>query len=175
MFNRLTNVFAESASSAENRWQTDGRPAMRLLWLGVLMLLPMAAIGARVAYLQTSTAALFAQPFEQEYISYESVPSRDGRLLSADGRVLATDRQQFSVKVHYRWLEEPADPAWLKSQALSRLAKSERRNPELIARLELWRVALLDDPGRVDARDMREAANHAGMPLAREGVLVIER
>jgi penicillin-binding protein 2 len=135
MFNRLTNVFAESAvSSTENRWQTDGRPALRLTWLGVLMLLPMVAIGVRVAYLQTSTAELFAQPFEQEFVSYESVPSRDGRLLSTDGRVLATDRQKFSVKVHYRWLEEPADPAWLRSQALDRLSKSERRNPKLVAR-----------------------------------------
>ena len=137
MFNRLTNVFAESASSsAETRWQTDARPALRLTWLGVLMLFPMAAIGARVAYLQTSTAELFAKPFERTFISYEPIPSRDGRLLSADGRVLATDRQQFTVKVHYRWLEEPADRAWLKSQALARLSKSDRRDPLRMAQAE---------------------------------------
>jgi penicillin-binding protein 2 len=128
MFNRLTNVFAETASGgSENRWQTDARPALRLTGLGVLILLPMLLIAARVCYLQTSTAAKFAQPFEQTYVSYESVPSRDGRLLSADGRVLATDRQQFTVKAHYRWLEEPADKDWLRALALSRLPKSQRR------------------------------------------------
>ncbi len=137
MLNRLTNVLAESAPrSREGRWETDARPTLRLTWLAALMLLPLAVIGGRVAYLQTSTAAGFAKPFEQTYESYEAVPSRDGRLLSADGRVLATDRQQFTVKVHYRWLEEPADPAWLKTQALSRLSRSERRNPDRIAEVQ---------------------------------------
>lgn len=134
MFNRLTNVFGESASpAAESRWQTDARPTLRLTWLGILMVLPLVAIAGRAAYLQTSTADQFAQPFEQTYISYESVPSRDGRLLSADGRVLAVDRRQFTLKVHYRWLEEPADAAWLKGQTLAKLSRSERRNPELVA------------------------------------------
>lgn len=134
MFNRLTNVFAETASpGAKGRWQTDVRPTLRLTWLGVLMLLPLIAIAGRVAYLQTSTADKFAQPFEQTFVSFESVPSRDGRLLSADGRVLAVDRRQFTVKVHYRWLEEPADSGWLKAQTLAKLSRSDRRKPELVA------------------------------------------
>ncbi|MCA9069867.1 MAG: hypothetical protein KDA84_13130, partial [Planctomycetaceae bacterium] len=134
MFNRLTNVFAEAGSSvSDGRWHTDAQPALRLTWLGVLMLLPLVAIGGRVAYLQTSTADKFAQPFEQTFVSYESVPTRDGRLLSADGRVLAEDRRQFTLKVHYRWLEEPADEAWLKSQTLAKLSRKDRRKPELVA------------------------------------------
>ncbi len=135
MLNRLTNVFAETPV-AESHWRTDARPALRLMWLGVLMLLPMAGIAARLIYLQTSTAPRFAEPFEQTFVSVETIPSRDGRLLSADGRVLASDRQEFTLGVHYRYLEEPADPAWLKSQALSRLSRGERRKPELIAKAQ---------------------------------------
>ncbi len=134
MLNRLTNVLAHSASSAsDGRFETDAQPGFRLIVLAGGILLPLIAIGVRVAYLQTATAEQFAKPFEQTFVSYESVPSRDGRLLSADGRVLATDRRQFTVQVHYRWLEEPADPAWLRAQALSRLSRKDRRDSNLIA------------------------------------------
>ncbi len=171
MFNRLTNVFAESSSgSIENRWRTDARPALRLMGLAALMLLPMLAIAARVAYLQTSTAEQFAKPFEQTYESHESLPSQDGRLLSADGRVLATDRQQFTVQVHYRWLEHPADPAWLRSLALSRLTKSERRNSALITqqqqkilaeRKAMWqRLAALTGHSQAELAEERAIIQH---------------
>src|SRR5262249_53710844 len=45
----------------------------------------------------------------------------------------------FGVKVHYRWLEEPPDPVWLKGQALGRLDRAARRDPQRVAR-ELERV-----------------------------------
>lgn len=143
MLNRLTNVFAP-VPSAESRWQMDARPGLRLMWLGALMLLPMLGIAARVIYLQTSTAARFAEPFEQTYVSTETIPSRDGRLLSSDGRVMAGDRLEFTLKVHYRSLEEPADAAWLKGQALSRLSRSERRKPELVAKMQAQILAERD-------------------------------
>jgi len=54
--------------------------------------------------------------------------------LAADGEVLAEDREIFGLKVHYRWLEEPPHPAWLKSQALSRLDRPARRDPQRVAR-----------------------------------------
>src|SRR5205085_847360 len=53
----------------------------------------------------------------------------------------------FGLTVHYRWLEEPPDPAWLKGQALSRLDRPARRDPVRVAgevqstlkqRAELW-------------------------------------
>src|SRR6185369_10507614 len=38
----------------------------------------------------------------------------------------------FGLKVHYRWLEDPVDPFWLKQQALSRLDRASRRKPDSV-------------------------------------------
>ena len=71
----------------------------------------------------------------------EPIPARDGRILSADGQVLAEDIETFSVLVHYRWIERPVDPTWLRGQALSGLSRTERRDREAIAAAE---QAILD-------------------------------
>jgi penicillin-binding protein 2 len=90
----------------------------------------------------------YAADFERTVERFEPVPSHDGRILAADGEVLAEDRDVFGVMVHYRWLEEPPDPGWLKGQALGRLDRTARRDPGRVARelegilerrAELWR------------------------------------
>ena len=43
------------------------------------------------------------------------LPARRGRILDRRGAVLADDRTVESVAVHYRWLEQPPDPRWLRS------------------------------------------------------------
>jgi penicillin-binding protein 2 len=48
--------------------------------------------------------------------------------VTPDGRVLACDVERFDVLVHYRWVEDPPDEAWLRQQALSRLSRIERRD-----------------------------------------------
>ena len=42
-----------------------------------------------------------------------------GKILARDGTVLADDRPEIDLALNYRWLQEPADPRWLRSMARS--------------------------------------------------------
>ena len=97
-----------------------------LLFAGWSLLL--AAIAGRAAWLQTAGRDRFITLWDRTTERLEPIPARNGRIVTADGQVLAYDEPQFAVAVHYRWLEEPPDAAWLKSQALARLASGDRRN-----------------------------------------------
>ncbi len=132
MRNRIAHIYDDAQS-----WRTDGerqsldtRPKMRLLGLFAAMLLPFLAITGRLAYLQVVLGEQYIAQGEYLAKTVEPIPSRDGRILTSDGRVLAYDVQQFSVYVHYRWLEEPPNGRWLRSQAFSRLSRRERRDKE---------------------------------------------
>jgi len=121
---------------------------MRIAGLFTAIALAMAAIGWRLAHIQVGLAEEYAAEFEKTIDSFEPIPSRDGRILAADGEVLAEDQEVFGLKVHYRWLEEPADPRWLKAQALASLDRPGRRDSARVAleqkrvlrrRADLWR------------------------------------
>lgn len=150
MRNRVTNVFQESTAGAKpggRLWDVDRHPARRLGWLFVLMALPLAAVAVRLVALQVVLADRFLVEDNQTTESFEPIPSRDGRILGADGRLLAQDVEQFQVRMHYRWLQEPADERWLEQQASSHLSPPERRDPRqvtaetrnvLAARRAMW-------------------------------------
>ena len=50
-----------------------------------------------------------------------------GRIVARDGTVLACDRHVAAVAVHYRFLQDPPDPRWLRQTARARLTRAERR------------------------------------------------
>lgn len=149
MLNRPQNAFAEvDPRGTHAAWDVDERPNARLRWLLAVMALPLCLIGARLAWVQCRLTNEYLDGFDVTTVSYEPVPAGDGRILSADGRVLADDLQQFDVFVHYRWLETPANGDWLKRQALARLSSEERKDKErlkeeqrkvLAVRDEMWR------------------------------------
>ena len=141
MLNRPTNIFDE-ASSGESAWHVDRNPGVRLVWLFVVMLLPLSLVGVRLVCLQVFLADSFAVEFEQTTESFEPIPSPDGRILASDGSVLAHDIVRFNVRMHYRWLEEPADRDWLRKQALDRLPRSRRRDADRILAEEQKVLAL---------------------------------
>ncbi len=135
MRNRMTNVFADSEKStrhAARLWKVDRHPGTRLVCLFVLMVLPLAGVFGRLVYLQSFLGSEVIGRFDSTTETFESIPSGDGRILSSDGSVLASDLQRFDVWAHYRWIEEPADDNWLLQQALSRLSRIERRDRKLI-------------------------------------------
>ncbi len=150
MFNQPTTLFAQTndqAAASERPWQMDGQPGIRLVLLFCLMSLPLIAVTGRLVYVQCLLPDAFVTDFDRVRESNESTPSRTGRILAADGQVLAYDVERFNLKMHYRWLEEPADGVWLRRQTLSRLTRSERRDRQrieqesqnvLALRRELW-------------------------------------
>jgi penicillin-binding protein 2 len=103
--------------------------------LGVLFggfAIVVAIIALRALWLQTSGQSRFTSLWDRTQQRVESIPARDGRIVTSDGVVLAVDETEFSIALHYRWLENPPDPDWLKSQALAQLDRADRRNAERV-------------------------------------------
>nr|AUN35837.1 cell division protein FtsI [uncultured bacterium] len=135
MQNSVTNFFSNRPGgdgSSQSAWDVDSRPGWRLACLCVLMVLPLVAIAGRLVHLQVFLTDDYASQWEWTTETLESIPSSDGRILSADGTVLAEDKVHYAISMHYRWLEEPADPIWLSRKALALLDRKDRRNREKI-------------------------------------------
>ncbi|MCX7423296.1 MAG: penicillin-binding transpeptidase domain-containing protein [Planctomycetia bacterium] len=134
MRNRPTPIYAENQPSRSGAaWDMDAEPALRLTWLFVVMALPLFVVAGRLVQLQWFLAAGFAVDERRESVSFEPIPSRHGRIIAADGTVLAFDEEMFQVVVHYRWLEEPPNQRWLRDEAMTRLSRSERRDKQKLA------------------------------------------
>jgi penicillin-binding protein 2 len=153
MQNSAENVYFAKRGAASSDRGLDRRPLLRIATLFGAILLALCAIVARLSYVETQLADSFASEFNRQIERWEPIPSHDGRIIASDGEVLAEDQQLFGLKVHYRWLEDPPDPAWLKAQALGRLDRAQRRDAQCIAgeqakvlelRSNLWnRLALI--------------------------------
>lgn len=111
----------------------DHAPQLRIVLLLTAFLLPVAVISARLGYLQIGIPEQFVSGWDRQTEEYETLPCRDGRILTADGMIVAYDEPRFDLLVHYRWLEDPPNESWIVQQARSRLAPSERRDPERLA------------------------------------------
>ncbi|HVJ69442.1 MAG TPA: penicillin-binding transpeptidase domain-containing protein, partial [Caulifigura sp.] len=128
--------------------KSSRRPASRLRGLSIGFGMLLAVVALRVAQLQGLKADQFLVSWDETTTVLEPIPASNGRIVSADGVVLAFDRTRFDLSVQFRWLEDPPNPKWLSQQARQRLAPRERRDrtrlqqaeQEVLAeRDELWR------------------------------------
>lgn len=112
----------------------DSVNRVRTVFLGFIVLLTV--VFGRLIHLEVTQGAAFreeaAKPLEREHL----VPGLRGRILSGDGAILAYDQETRALAVHYRWIEEPANPDWLRWTARSRLTSAERRDAERMAAAE---------------------------------------
>ncbi|NQV27467.1 MAG: hypothetical protein HQ518_24215 [Rhodopirellula sp.] len=134
MLNRPGNFLSESEEGAGLRgdYDLDKNPGVRLAGLFVLILIPLLVVCGKLASLQAFQAEDFIAGFESRVTeSFKPIETTDGRIL-IDGRELARDVATYELKVHYRWLEEPADGLWLRQRARERLSSDERSDRELI-------------------------------------------
>ena len=135
MLNRVTNVFNDvgrPAGSGDRMWHVDARPEMRLWWLCAVFILPLLVVTGRLIHLQGALQDQFANDVDRTTEIVKPIPSLDGRILSAGGRVLAYDVERYDVHAHYRWIEAPADAGWLRQRALARLSQDDRRSREQV-------------------------------------------
>ena len=134
LHHRWTDADRGSGAAA---FDFDTAPGQRLLLLYALWMLPLVAVLLRCGWLQGQRQADYIAPFLQTQEVLESLPARDGRLLAADGSVLADNQESYDLLVHYRWLEDPVDRRWLKRKAWEQLSRSERRQSAVVHRAEL--------------------------------------
>ncbi len=89
----------------------------RVRWLLAMFVLALAVILARAVQLEISDGENFrrlaARPIERRV----ELAAPRGRILARDGSVLAADRRATALAVHFRYLQHPPDPAWLKRRA----------------------------------------------------------
>ena len=157
--------------------RTD-RSAARLRWIAAAWLLPLVVIAARLVHVQTVLPPRFEAAWTETTQRREPIAPRTGRLLAADGVVLADDIERHDLEVHYRWIEQPCDPVWLTRETLARLPRSHRRDPvrRAAARAEVLadRDRLHDDLRALlgpEAFDRRRAAIQSRVDRMRRVVL----
>ncbi len=130
----INNTFAFDDTTVEHELIAPGNPS-RLLIVAMLFLVTTVIILARIAWVQTMLPDRFLSYLEATTTEYELIPARDGRILTED-RVLAVDVEQYSVQVHYRWIQEPPEPEWIRQRIHQRLSREERRDETLVNRTE---------------------------------------
>src|SRR5690606_24143375 len=130
--NRPLTTWETSDDVADDDGPRTDSPTLRFVVLLFVLLMPLSAVAARLVHLQHQLAPEYISAWETTTTREETLACRDGRILSADGQVLAHDRLRFDLLVHYRWIESPPDEGWLKQQTLARLSRHQRRDPEQV-------------------------------------------
>lgn len=120
----------------------DPPSALRFRILTALFVLAAAIVLVRVAWVQSQLQQEYLAALNSTTVEYESIPARDGRILSEDAVVLAADVDQYEIQLHYRWLQDPVDEEWLQRRVRSQLSRSERRDENTV---ELVRMEIQSD------------------------------
>ncbi|HSG68939.1 MAG TPA: penicillin-binding transpeptidase domain-containing protein, partial [Planctomycetaceae bacterium] len=148
MLNNPLNPFTPSHrpdSVSQGSWQTDQNPPARLVLLFAVLSFPLVLVLGRVVWLKSEVREDYLRVFDRTWDLTESIAATDGRILAADGRVLAYDEEFFTLEVHYRWLENPPDENWLKSQAYAQLDSLQRRDAVSVKQAQQETLARRDD------------------------------
>lgn len=129
--------FRDQSGLSDNRaaeWISSGS-SLRLRLIALIFCVCSMAILARIAWVKVVLPEKYLAVIEATTTEYEVLPARDGRIL-AGSTVLATDVEQYTIEVHFRWLQEPADRTWLRQQVRARLSRSERSDSLLVSQME---------------------------------------
>ncbi len=105
--------------------------------LRLLLALVAAAAGVvllRAVQLELTGGAEFRALAMRPIARSRPLPADRGRILARDGSVLAADAHTRALALDYRWLQWPADPAWLRRKAIAPLDRRQRRDAALVAR-----------------------------------------
>ncbi len=113
------------------RTAVDSRRRIRLCLVGFVLLLLI--VFARAVQLEVTEGEAFRCRAAEPLVRRQGLPGVRGRILARDGTVLACDKKTLALAVHYRWLEEPPNPRWLRWRARSRLSRAERKDPRRVA------------------------------------------
>ena len=113
----------------------DPPAAVRFRSLTIFFFVAACIVLSRISWVKANLQQRYLSALNKTTTEYELIPARDGRILSEAADVFATDVEQYSVQVHYRWLQDPVDEGWLQRQIRSHLSRSERSNTANIDQL----------------------------------------
>lgn len=125
------------------------RPRNRMRWLLAFYAAALVLVIGRAAQLELAHGPDFREIARAPIENLETVDAERGRILDRYGEVLALDYQARALAVHYRYLQSPLDPQWLRRQARLRLPRAKRRDPAAIAAAE---AQLCDEIAALHAR-----------------------
>lgn len=132
----------------------DPPAVLRFRSLAVFFFVAACIVLGRISWVKANLQERYLSALNQTTTEYELIPARDGRILSETADVFATDVVQYSVQVHYRWLQDPVDDAWLRRQVRSRLSRAERSDAATVDQLKAELIQL-----RTETWDRLAAAN----------------
>lgn len=152
-------VLDAAAERREEAWSLDRQVELRTWLLGVLALAILVGILARLSYLIIERRDQFLANAHPVTIRQEAIPAVDGRIYSSDGQLLAYDDEHFDIALHYRWLQDPPDPLWLRQQirhlpqltGTPDLPKEQAEELVLQTRGELWQKLVA--AGKISAEE----------------------
>ncbi|HEV3339271.1 MAG TPA: penicillin-binding transpeptidase domain-containing protein [Pirellulales bacterium] len=104
----------------------------RLRWLLAAMVVFSVAVLLRVLTLEIWYGDEYREIASRPIERVMPLAAARGRILARDGTVLACDREVAALAVHYRYLEQPPNRAWLHRLARGRLPRSQRRATDLV-------------------------------------------
>ena len=133
MLNRPTSPWTNELHPTEPGWDVDHNPRFRLSLIWIVLVIPVFVIAARLGQLQLALEEGFASAFSLTREELEEIPARDGRIIAADGTVLADDVREYDVAVHYQSILDPPDDGWLTGKAKERLNKKEKSDKRRVA------------------------------------------
>ena len=99
MRNRADNPYRTLDSRSHTLPPTgdwSARPTLRLAAICGIFLLAILIIAARLAYVETQLTEHSPGSSNREIERWEPIPSHDGRIIAADGEVLAEDQRSSS-------------------------------------------------------------------------------
>src|SRR5262249_1590219 len=101
--------------------------------LRIIFCVALVVILGRVIHLQLGLGPWYRATMAECDVRTRPIRAPRGSIMASDGTVLAIDRCDADLTVHYRYLERPLDQSWLERQARARLSRKERRDATRVA------------------------------------------
>ncbi len=133
-------LMAESTARAD---VPGTRQRLRMLLL--LVALASGLVLLRAVQLELTGGQQFRAEATRPITRSRPLPADRGPILARDGSLLAADVQTSALALHYRWLQQPADPDWLRRQAIGPLSRKQRRDAALVAQREVELLSQRDE------------------------------
>ena len=109
----------------------DSRRRLRICLAGFVLLLMV--VVARAVHLEVTQGDAFRAEAARPLVNRHDLPGVRGRILGADGSVLAYDKKVLALALRYRYLQEPPNRRWLSSMVRSRLTPAQRKDERRVA------------------------------------------